>query len=86
MFLGGWLAPGQLVCSGMGAGLDLAGFQDVYYCVYIHLGAGDISALPVRSRDAAWLEGSDSAYIGLPRFHRLLDANAFQHMAMRTGR
>ena len=83
MFLGGWLAPVNWSFLAWVPGWIC--FQDVHHRFHIHLGSGDIPALPLRSCNAAWLEGADSAYTGLPRFHRLLDADAFQYMAMRQS-
>ena len=64
MFLGGWLPPIDGGAVHLGARRDLVHAQGIFHVLPVCDGEGDRAALPLRSVDAARLEGVPAAVAG----------------------
>ena len=65
LFLGGWLPPVGHCAVHLDPGADLVHRQDPVRAVHVHLGAGHLSALPLRPADAPGLEDLPAVLAGL---------------------
>ena len=74
---------GGLGFSGMGAGMDMAGCENIPDRVRVHLGARDVSAIPLRPYHAAGLESVHSGDAGVSCDCRLLDADTAEYLVLR---
>ena len=74
---------GGLGVSGMGAGMDMAGCENIPDRVRVHLGARDVSAIPLRPYHAAGLESVHSGDAGVSCDCRLLDADTAEYLVLR---